>query len=167
MIYDERLDRELAGFGDMASRAPAGDVIYLPGIATPINRDTPIHAEKAPNFTWYEATHGFTRIPDKIGTVFNIIKVAKILQEIRDHIGEPLFITSWYRTPYWNDLCGGAIDSRHLHGDGVDFYANSYNYKQMYDLASSIVGDRGGVGKYRNNTITHIDARGYRARWYS
>lgn len=165
MLYTERLDLELYG-SDATSRAAVPSII-LPGISTPITPTTVIHAEKAPNFTWYEATHGFTRIPDKISVVYNIIKAAKLLQEIRDKVQEPLYITSWYRPKYWNDLAGGATDSRHLCGDGVDFYANGYNYQEMFDLATRVVGDRGGVGKYRNNTITHIDARGYRARWYN
>lgn len=137
----------------------------IPGISKDVKLTDPI-SSSSPNFTWGEATHNGERIPTDAHTVANIIRCATLLQEIRNKIKEPLHITSWYRPEPYNTQAGGVSNSEHLHGGAADFYADSYNYKQMYDLCDVLVGSRGGVGKYRNNTITHVDVRGYRARWY-
>lgn len=143
--------------------------IKLPGITKEQKLSDPIfwHNGKPCNFTWGEATHGGERIPDQAIKTGKIVKVARLLQEIRDYVNEPIIITSWYRPEPYNSWAGGVSNSQHLWGGAVDFYAVGYTYKQMYDIADKIVGDRGGVGKYRNNTITHIDCRGYRERWYN
>lgn len=78
-----------------------------------------------------------------------------------------MHVTSWYRPEPWNSWAGGVANSQHLTGNAMDFYVESIDYRRMYEIADRIVGERGGVGKYRNNTITHIDARGYRERWYN
>lgn len=118
------------------------------------------------NFTWAEATHNGTRIPKNVHHTANIIRVARLAQRIRDAIDLPMIVTSWYRPEPWNSWAGGVPNSQHLDGNAMDFYVESIDYVRMYQIADRLVGSDGGVGKYRNNTITHIDARGYRARWY-
>ena len=77
--------------------------------------------------------------------------------------GKPMIINSGYRCPTHNSNVGGATKSMHLQGQAVDFYISGVDPSSAYGFASELIGDKGGVGKY--NSFTHIDNRGYRARW--
>ena len=103
-------------------------------------------------------------------------------------------VMSGFRTPQYNsgvgDTRGRASLSRHMYGDAADIYIDNDGNGSMDDLnrdgrvdirdAEFIrsAGDRverahpsliGGIGVYRANSahgpFTHIDTRGYRARW--
>lgn len=119
----------------------------------------------AKDFTWGEATRDGSRPLPSVTVARNVIRVAGILQELRDYIKEPIIITSWYRDPETNRAVGGATYSRHVEGDGVDCYWHSAGKLEMRTIASKLVGNRGGVGTYPHNNIVHIDARSYWARW--
>uniref|UniRef100_A0ACD5GW28 D-Ala-D-Ala carboxypeptidase family metallohydrolase n=1 Tax=Desertifilum tharense IPPAS B-1220 TaxID=1781255 RepID=A0ACD5GW28_9CYAN len=86
------------------------------------------------NFTWAEATHGGTRIPPNTSITYGMVRIARAAQEARNRIGRPFIITSWYRPPAINAAVGGAIYSRHLEGDGIDFYVNGLSGLQLYNL---------------------------------
>lgn len=85
------------------------------------------------------------------------------LEDIRAHFGKPVNINSGYRCPVHNADVGGAESSRHLEGDAADLWIAGVSPAEVYEYANTIIGDEGGVGKYA--TFTHIDVRGYRARW--
>ncbi|MGL5123412.1 MAG: D-Ala-D-Ala carboxypeptidase family metallohydrolase [Fusobacteriaceae bacterium] len=71
------------------------------------------------NFTLKEAIKTDIPITDSI---YNNLKYsAKRLEEVRDLLGEPLTITSWYRSPKHNSAVGGASHSGHLSGLAIDF----------------------------------------------
>lgn len=54
---------------------------------------------------------------------WNLFKLSRILmQNIRDLVGQPIVITSGYRTEELNKLVGGAPASQHLFGEACDFY---------------------------------------------
>lgn len=103
-------------------------------------------------------------------------------------------VMSGFRTPQYNsgvgDTRGRASLSRHMYGDAADIYIDNDGNGSMDDLnrdgrvdigdAQFIrsAGERverahpsliGGIGVYRANAahgpFTHIDTRGYRARW--
>lgn len=85
------------------------------------------------------------------------------LERIRAHFGKPVYINSGYRCPKHNAAVGGAAKSRHMAGDAADFWIGGEDPAAVFDFASELIGSAGGVGKY--DTFTHIDTRGYRARW--
>ncbi len=103
-------------------------------------------------------------------------------------------VMSGFRTPQYNsgvgETSGRASLSRHMYGDAADVYIDSDGNGSMDDLNKDgrvDIGDAqfirsaaerveqahpsliGGIGVYRANSahgpFTHIDTRGYRARW--
>ena len=56
-----------------------------------------------------------------------------VLQPIRDRIGKPFNISSWYRSPALNKAVGGVATSSHLTGMAVDFNIEGMTTKQSYD----------------------------------
>jgi uncharacterized protein YcbK (DUF882 family) len=74
-----------------------------------------------------------------------------------------VIITSWYRDPATNAAVNGASQSRHLLGDGVDFVVSGRHPYDVYADLDSWWGNQGGLASSRS--FTHMDARGYRARW--
>ncbi len=116
------------------------------------------------NFTWSEATRGGTRMPPNQATVDGMVRIAKLAQQARDRIGRPFRITSWYRPPDINRQVGGASNSRHIVGDAIDFYVDGLSGDQIYWALDPWW--PGGLGRYRRfPSLSHLDARGYRARW--
>lgn len=99
------------------------------------------------------------------GNVFSsILATARYLDAVRCHLGNRrIYITSWYRDSATNSRVGGAKNSRHLYGDGVDFTREEQHPGDTYLILDKWHGDRGGLGLYP--THVHIDLRGYRARW--
>lgn len=103
-------------------------------------------------------------------------------------------VMSGFRTPQYNsgvgDTQGRASLSRHMYGDAADIYIDNDGNGSMDDLNKDgrvDIGDAqfirsaaerveqahpsliGGIGVYRANSahgpFTHVDTRGYRARW--
>lgn len=50
-----------------------------------------------------------------------IIKLAYILQGIRDYFGKPINVKSWLRPQLYNELIGGSGNSYHVKGSACDF----------------------------------------------
>jgi zinc D-Ala-D-Ala carboxypeptidase len=50
-----------------------------------------------------------------------LLETAKKLEEIRELLGNPIIITSGYRSPALNKAVGGAPNSAHMYGAAVDF----------------------------------------------
>lgn len=96
----------------------------------------------------------------------NIIPTLKILDELRDELGEPIKLLSIFRNQQYNRRVGGSPNSQHLHFRAVDFFVNNLNkawdcliiYRQKGKFS-------GGLGKYP--TFIHIDTRGSNATWYN
>lgn len=85
------------------------------------------------------------------------------LEDIRAHFGGPVNVNSGYRCPTHNKNVGGAPNSYHVQGQAVDFWLPHVSPSVIHEYVVKLVGDAGGVGKY--DTFTHIDNRGYKARW--
>lgn len=144
---------------DTASINESGSSILIPGVGK-VYSMTPLW--DGCSFTWGEVTKGLTRIPTK-DIIPNVIRVAKLLQLIRDFYSSPVSINSWYRPPAINKQVGGVSNSRHIVGDGVDFVVHGVKPLKVYSDISGLIGAAGGLGK--SSIFTHLDARGYAARW--
>lgn len=134
--------------------------IEVPGITLPVEIDQPIY--KGSNFTWSEATKVGGRVSANETITANIIRLARKLDEVRELFGgNPIFITSWYRPPFVNRKVGGGSNSQHLNGGAVDFCVEGFTPSEVQvELEDKW---EGGMGYGR--TFTHLDIRGYRARW--
>ncbi|NET53449.1 MAG: peptidase M15, partial [Merismopedia sp. SIO2A8] len=116
------------------------------------------------HFSWAEVTKNGQRIPVNEAVVDNVIKIAKVMEEVREFLGnKPITINSWYRDPVTNRRVGGASRSRHIEGDAVDFVVSGIAPPDVNRLLEPWWGDRGGIASA--SCFTHIDARGYKARW--
>lgn len=83
------------------------------------------------------------------------------LQALREKLGRTVVITSGYRTPEYNAKIGGVSDSQHIRGKAADIKVASVSPEKVAQAAEEIGFD--GIGIY--DTFTHVDVRGYRARW--
>ena len=60
--------------------------------------------------------------------VAHLIEVCEaFLQPLRNAWGKPITITSGYRCPALNKAVGGAYNSAHLEGYGVDFISEDFD----------------------------------------
>lgn len=116
------------------------------------------------NFTWGEFTKGLTRVPQSKSVIDNILRLADYLEEVRSLFGNPtITINSGYRPPSVNKSVGGASNSQHLYGAAADIVVRGIAPHEVYKRLNSWHGDKGGLGDGRS--FTHIDLRGYRARF--
>lgn len=110
----------------------------------------------------------------------------KLTEELHRRNHSPnYFILTTIRPRWLNELLrpfGAAPFSRHVHAEAVDLIvldvngdgaADAKDVDIVYDLLNRlIVGDGGGVGTYKNESLflqyqmVHFDCRGHRARWH-
>ncbi|MEM9770226.1 MAG: D-Ala-D-Ala carboxypeptidase family metallohydrolase [Cyanobacteria bacterium P01_D01_bin.73] len=136
-----------------------GRMINIPGYGQVGTNDLIIPGG---HFTWGEATKGGSRIPVDTSISRNIVKMAKRMEEVRAKVGNrSISVTSWYRPPAVNRAVGGASRSTHLSGHGVDFNVSGLSPRSVQRILDPWWS--GGLGYGR--TFTHLDNRGYRARW--
>jgi hypothetical protein len=140
----------------------SGKAIQLPGGKGTVYTDQPIIP--GGSFTWGEATHGGSRVPQTPEHVDNILALAKPLQKAREQIGKPFRVTSWYRPEPWNSRAGGARRSQHLSGRAVDLAVAGLSGRQ---LAMEVMAWwPGGIGIYPGSRrhIIHLDV-GSKRKW--
>lgn len=97
-----------------------------------------------------------------------------VLDEIRHHLGEPVRITSAYRSPPYNRAVGGESMSYHMEFMALDFTCAA-GAAVSAAVARELRGTRfkwpgggsfvwhGGIGRYP--AFVHIDTRGRDANW--
>lgn len=89
-------------------------------------------------------------------------RLIEMLETVRTHFDAPITITSGYRSPRYNRKVGGARSSYHVKGMAADIRVSGVDPKDVFAFCDrTFVND--GVGRYP--TFTHIDCRGFRARW--
>lgn len=100
-------------------------------------------------------------------TVLVDSKLVEYLQQIRDHFGKSVVITSGYRCPTHNRSIGGATASRHAKGQAADIHVAGVKPAEVAKFAESI-GCKG-IGLYETNAdghFCHIDTRTTKSFWY-
>ena len=100
---------------------------------------------------------------DGTDPVFVSDTLVGILEAIRLHFDAPVHINSAYRTPQHNAKEGGVKTSQHTYGLAADIRVDGHTPAEVYAVADSMLGDHGGVGRYK--TFTHVDTRSEKARW--
>jgi len=146
---------------DHSTPAPGEKIIDIPG-RKEIFSSQPVY--DGSHFTWGEMTKNLSRIPENSTITKNLIRLAQHLDELRDYLGNrAISINSAYRPPAVNRAVGGVSNSRHLVGDAADIVVNGISPHEVYSRISEWHGDRGGLGN--SSVFTHIDLRGYRARF--
>ncbi|UCD84287.1 MAG: hypothetical protein JSU92_13575 [Deltaproteobacteria bacterium] len=125
----------------------------------------------------------------------SLMKLEMILEGINreGHRCSRLTIMSGYRTPHYNRMIGNVRYSRHIYGDGIDFFIDENprdevmddlnrdgrvdirDARLIYDIIKKMSDKHifdtypGGLGYYgstsRHGPFVHIDARGYRVHW--
>ena len=83
------------------------------------------------------------------------------LERTRGHFLSPIVITSGYRCKIHNAHVGGKPRSYHLRGWAADIKVVGYSALTVQNWLDDWW--EGGMGSY--DTFTHMDCRGYRARW--
>lgn len=84
------------------------------------------------------------------------------LQQIRDHFGKPIHITSGYRCAKHNASIGGSGTSRHMKGQAADFTITGISPAQIAAYAEQL--GILGIGLY--DDFVHIDTRSTKFFWY-
>ena len=92
------------------------------------------------NFTTEEATRSTKAIQLHIDNSMDAktqanaqLFATNVLQPIRDRIGKPFDITSWYRSPALNKAVKGVSTSAHLTGMAIDFNIRGMSTKESYN----------------------------------
>ena len=87
-----------------------------------------------------------------------------ILEDIRNHFGKPVTITSAQRCVTHNEAVGGVKGSKHVLGEAADIVVYGVVPEVVYDyINSQCYAEFVGMGLY--DTFVHIDVRGETARW--
>lgn len=85
-------------------------------------------------FSWHEALYLKTvnayAIPS-VEQAVNIMKVCKVLDNVREFYNTPITITSWLRPDVYNKIIGGATFSYHRSGLAVDFLVMGLNSEKV------------------------------------
>lgn len=90
------------------------------------------------------------------------------LDRIREEMGQPLVVTSGFRCKKHNAVIGGALNSRHVHGDAADIRPASGKAEDL-DLLFEVCKKEAaivGLGDGRRKGFVHVDCRpGTRKVW--
>ena len=95
-------------------------------------------------------------------------RLIEMLELLRADLGgNPITITSGYRSPAHNARVGGARNSYHTRGMAADIRVANKTPQEVYDAATRLFPTAGGIGIYirGGGGWVHIDSRPSPARW--
>ncbi|MEM9248217.1 MAG: N-acetylmuramoyl-L-alanine amidase [Pseudomonadota bacterium] len=92
----------------------------------------------------------------------NIRSTARMIDEIRERLGAPVFISSAYRAPAYNACIGGAAASQHMRFNALDWACGTGTPSDWFAVAKAVRADNPGafsgfIDVY--DTFVHIDTR--------
>ena len=90
---------------------------------------------------------------------FNAVdaELVQVLDDVREHFGKPVMITSGCRCRKHNAKVGGAKNSTHVFGIAADIRVKDIDAKEVYKYLDEKYSNKYGIGKYTG--WTHIDVR--------
>lgn len=120
--------------------------------------------KKNETYSWDKVKHfKQSEFTCKCGCGMNNIdlKLVKILDEIREHYGKPIIITSGCRCSTHNKRVGGVQGSRHVLGKASDFYVQGVSSTELLKYTQNLVAQGKLRYTYTNNSnmngVVHID----------
>ena len=135
--------------------------VFFPKVGW-VSAGNPVHP--GGHFNWGEFTKNLSRVPQNEIVINQIARLAYYLEDIRSLFGNPtIIINSGYRPPAINSAVGGASNSQHLYGAAADIVVSGIKPSEVYIRLNSWHGSKGGLAS--SSSFTHVDLRGYRARW--
>lgn len=97
----------------------------------------------------------------------NLTELAKNLEVLRKHIGQPIRVTSGFRSREHNKKIGGATNSYHVLGMAADIQVAKMKPEDVAKAIELLIKEgkmkEGGIGIYK--TWLHYDHRNVKARW--
>lgn len=94
--------------------------------------------------------------------------ILDFLDDLREYIGRPLYVTCVYRCPTHNAEVGGVPNSQHVLGYAADTYADGMTVDELADAGIACGAD--GIGIYYGSDFVHFDVRdgrvGSKIIWY-
>lgn len=96
----------------------------------------------------------------------NIIPTLWVVDHLRALIGNPVRLTSIYRSEEYNRAVRGASSSLHMKNNAIDFRIEGVRPVEVHAKLTALRTAgmfRGGIGLYR--TFVHVDTRGVNASW--
>lgn len=117
------------------------------------------------NFSVYEFRCGIGRGCSCTTTLIDD-QLVEYLQQIRDHFGVTVTITSAHRCASYNRSVNGATSSRHIKGQAADIVVSGVAPAKVAAYAESI--GVLGIGLYEGSdgNFVHIDTRTTKSFWY-
>ncbi len=116
------------------------------------------------HFTWLELLKNQKELPS-IDVLNNLLEIATVLETYRVKYfnNQPIIITSGWRSITYNANMkpAGAKNSFHCKGMALDFVVKGYTPQQVQKILDPV--HKGGMEFAP--TWTHIDIRGYKARF--
>jgi len=98
---------------------------------------------KNKNFSIQELTFSQTAVRNGLNNApnpevtKNLEKLCEVLEKIRGLVGQPITVSSGYRSPELNKIIGGAKDSAHTKGLAADITTNALTPKALALLIKS------------------------------
>lgn len=123
----------------------------------------------APEILNASGTKKYDEIDIPADIFYNIIPTIRVLDELREWYGFPIYLNCTYRSPEHNKKVGGAKNSIHMKFNAVDFsVANKNNLKEIYNHLNYqdsvhhflFLPKPGSMGLGLYDTFIHIDTRG-------
>lgn len=117
-------------------------------------------------FTVREVTNGDRRrLPSEDEIKANIFQLARELDIVREAWGSPIIVTSWYRPAAINRSVGGARNSQHLYGKGVDVRPARGNIHDFQRWLDTVAWADKALGYGAIKGFVHLDLRPGKIRW--